>query len=49
LVLPIPKLRSGSCFPSFLESRRLSEQAIAAVIQETWVGGVSTCKVDDLV
>lgn len=49
LELPIPKLRSGSDFPSFLEPRRLSEKAIAAVIQEAWIGGVSTRKVDDLV
>ncbi len=49
LELPIPKLRSGSYFPSFLEPRRLSEKAIAAVVQEAWIGGVSTRKVDDLV
>jgi hypothetical protein len=49
LALPIPKLRSGSYFPSFLEPRRLSEKAIAAVIQEAWVGGVSTRKMDELV
>lgn len=48
LELPIPKLRSGTYFPSFLEPRRLSEKAIAAVIQEAWIGGVSTRKVDDL-
>jgi len=47
LELPIPKLRSGSYFPSFLEPRRLSEKAIAAVVQEAWIGGVSTRKVDD--
>jgi hypothetical protein len=49
LELPIPKLRSGSYFPSFLKPRRLSEKAIAAVVQEAWIGGVSTRKVDDLV
>ena len=49
LDLRIPKLRSGSYFPSFLEPRRLSEKAIAAVVQEAWIGGVSTRKVDDLV
>lgn len=31
LELAIPKLRSGSHFPSFLEPRRLSERALAAV------------------
>lgn len=49
LDLRIPKLRSGTYFPSFLEPRKLSEKAIAAVVQEAWIGGVSTRKVDDLV
>jgi transposase-like protein len=49
LELDIPKLRSGSYFPSFLEPRRLSERALAAVIQQAWVGGVSTRKMDELV
>jgi len=49
LHLKIPKLRSGSYFPSFLEPRKASEQALVAVIQEAYVKGVSTRKVDDLV
>jgi transposase-like protein len=49
LELAIPKLRSGSYFPSFLEPRRLSERALAAVIQQAWVGGVSTRKMDEWV
>jgi transposase-like protein len=49
LNLRIPKLRSGSYFPSFLEPRKLSEQALVAVVQEAYVKGVSTRKVDDLV
>jgi putative transposase len=49
LELEIPRLRSGSYFPSFLEPRRLSERALAAVIQQAWVGGVSTRKMDGLV
>lgn len=49
LELAIPKLRSGSYFPSFLEPRRLSERALTAVIQQAWVGGVSTRKMDELV
>ena len=36
-------------FPSFLEPRRRSEQAIVAVVQEAYVNGVSTRKVDRLV
>lgn len=49
LDLRIPKLRQGTYFPSFLEPRRLSERALTAVIQEAWIGGMSTRKVDDLV
>src|SRR5512143_2603610 len=49
LELRIPKLRQGTYFPSFLEPRRLSERALTAVIQEAWIGGMSTRKVDDLV
>src|SRR4051794_5616887 len=49
LQLRIPKLRQGSYFPPFLEPRRTSEKALVAVIQEAWVGGVSTRRVDDLV
>ena len=49
LELRIPKLRQGSYFPSFLEPRKASEQALVAVVQEAYVKGVSTRKVDDLV
>jgi putative transposase len=50
LQLRIPKLRSGPAyFPPFLEPRKTSERALVAVIQEAWIGGVSTRKVDDLV
>jgi transposase-like protein len=49
LDLRIPKLRSGSFFPSFLEPRKMSEKALVAVVQEAYVKGVSTRKVDDLV
>ena len=49
LQLRIPKLRQGSYFPPFLEPRRTSEKALVAVIQEAWIGGVSTRRVDDLV
>src|SRR6476659_7634323 len=49
LQLRIPKLRQGSYFPPFLEARKVSEKALIAVIQEAWIGGVSTRRVDDLV
>lgn len=45
----MPKLRQGSYFPGFLEARKTSEQALVAVIQEAWIGGVSTRRVDELV
>ena len=48
LQLRIPKLRQGSYFPPFLEPRRTSEKALVAVIQEAWISGVSTRRVDDL-
>src|SRR5256885_17166674 len=48
--LAIPRLRSGpGYFPSFLEPRRRAEQALVAVVQEAYVNGVSTRKVDRLV
>jgi len=47
--LRIPKLRKGSYFPAFLEPRRMAEKALAAVIQEAYVQGVSTRSVDELV
>jgi transposase-like protein len=48
--LLVPRKREGSAyFPSFLEPRRRSEQAIIAVVLEAYVNGVSTRKVDRLV
>jgi putative transposase len=47
--LRVPRVRDGSYFPSLLEPRRRAEQALVAVVQEAYVHGVSTRKVDDLV
>ena len=47
LQLRAPKLRQGSCFPPFLEPRKVGEKALVAVIQEAWIGGVSTRRADD--
>ena len=44
----IPKLRKRSYFPSLLEPRRRAEKALFAVVQEAYVKGVSTRKVDEL-
>ncbi len=49
LDLRIPKLRHGSYLPAFLSPRKASEQALVAVVQEAYVKGISTRKVDDLV
>ncbi len=47
--LKVPRVRDSSYFPSLLEPRRRAERALAAVVQEAYVHGVSTRKVDDLV
>ena len=49
IALDIPRVRDGSYFPSLLEPRRRAERALLAVVQEAYVGGVSTRRVDDLV
>jgi putative transposase len=38
--LSIPKLRSGSFFPTILETRRRIDQALYAVIMEAWVQSI---------
>jgi putative transposase len=47
--LSIPRVRDGSYFPSLLEPRRRAERALLAVIQEAYVHGVSTRRVEDVV
>src|ERR687888_280968 len=47
--LKVPRVRDGSFFPSLLEPRRRAERALLAVVQEAYVQGVSTRRVDDLV
>ncbi len=47
--LAIPRVRDGSYLPSLLDPRRRTERALLAVIQEAYVSGVSTRRVDDLV
>jgi putative transposase len=48
--LAIPKLRRGSYFPGWLlEPRRRPEQAMVSVVAESYLLGVSTRRVDDLV
>ncbi len=47
--LAIPRVRDGIYFPSLLEPRRRAERALLAVVQEAYVSGASTRRVDDLV
>lgn len=47
--LSIPKLRSGTYMPSFLEPRKRWERAFVNVVCEAYVQGVSTRKVEALV
>ena len=47
--LAIPRVRDGSYLPSLLEPRRRTERALLAVVQEAYVLGVSTRRVEDLV
>ena len=49
LELRVPRVRDGSFFPSLLEPRKRAERALVAVVQEAYVQGVSTRRVDDLV
>jgi putative transposase len=43
------RVRDSSYFPSLLEPRRRAERALSAVVQEAYVRGISTRKVDELV
>ncbi len=47
--LQVPRVRDGSYFPALLDPRRQTERALVAVVQEAYVHGVSTRRVDDLV
>jgi len=48
ITLRVPRVRDGSYFPSLLEPRRRAERALVAVVQEAYVQGVSTRRVDEL-
>src|SRR5215212_6044193 len=49
LELRVPRVRDGGYFPSLLDPRRRAERALVGVVQEAYVQGVSTRRVDDLV
>jgi len=46
--LAVPRLRTGSYFPSILDARRRAEKALCAVVAQCYVEGVSTRRVDDI-
>jgi putative transposase len=48
LDLAVPRVRDGSHLPSLLDPRRRTERALLAVVQEAYVSGVPTRRVDDL-
>jgi putative transposase len=49
LELRVPRVRDGSFYPSLLDPRKRAERALAAVVQEAYIQGVSTRRVDELV
>lgn len=49
VLLEVPRIRYGSYFPSFLNAYKRSEKALFTVVQEAYVKGVSTRKMDGLV
>jgi putative transposase len=46
--LVVPKVRKGGYVPFFISERRRSEQALIAVVQEAFINGVSTRKIERL-
>ena len=44
----VPKIRNGGYIPFFVEAKKRSEAALINVIQEAYVNGVSTRKIDKL-
>ena len=48
MYLTIPKLRKGGYVPFFVTAKKRSEQALMQIIQEAWVSGISTRKIERL-
>jgi putative transposase len=48
MYLTIPKLRKGGYVPFFVTAKKRSEQALIQIIQEAWVSGISTRKIERL-
>ena len=48
MYLTIPKLRKGGYIPFFVTAKKRSEQALMQIIQEAWVSGIFTRKIERL-
>ena len=48
IYLLVPKLRNGGYIPFFLQEKKRSETALISLVQEAYVNGVSTRKVERL-
>jgi transposase-like protein len=48
MYLMVPKIRNGGYIPFFVEAKKRSEAALMNVIQEAYVNGVSTRKIENL-
>ncbi len=48
MYLMVPKIRNGGYIPFFVEARKRSEAALMNVIQEAYINGVSTRKIEKL-
>ena len=46
--LSVPKLRHGGYIPFFVTEKKRSEQALIQVVQECWLNGVSTRKIEKI-
>jgi transposase-like protein len=46
--LLVPKVRKGGYVPFFISEQRRSEQALIAIVQEAFINGVSTRKIERL-
>ncbi|MCQ2613319.1 MAG: transposase [Treponemataceae bacterium] len=46
--LAVPKLRQDGYIPFFVAEKKRSEQALIEVVQECWINGVSTRKIENI-
>ena len=46
--LSVPKIRQGGYIPFFVTEKKRSEQALIQVVQECWLNGASTRKIENI-